>query len=90
MSCLVIMKQYLLKPLAENQLTSKHAIFNYRLSPARRIVENAFGILAAKCKVFEKPMPYSPEKIAKIVKACCALHNWFRHTNFRTNGMNTS
>ncbi|XP_057661629.1 putative nuclease HARBI1 [Diorhabda carinulata] len=72
------LKEYLLKP--GNQLTLQQKIFNYRLSRARRIVENAFGILAARFRVFEKPMPYSPEKVVKIVKTCCALHNWLRQT----------
>nr|CAI5849118.1 unnamed protein product [Callosobruchus analis] len=78
------LKEYLLKPFPGNQLTSKQKIFNYRLSRARRIVENGFGILAARFRVFEKPMPYSPEKVVKIVKACCVLHNWLRHTKLQS------
>lgn len=50
------------------------------MSRARRKVENAFGRLAARFRVFEKPMPYRPEKVVSIVKACCALHNWLRKT----------
>nr|CAI5836417.1 unnamed protein product [Callosobruchus analis] len=78
------LKEYLLKPFPGNRLTSKQKIFNYRLSRARRIVENGFGILAARFRVFEKPMPYSPEKVVKIVKACCVLHNWLRHTKLQS------
>nr|CAI5847063.1 unnamed protein product [Callosobruchus analis] len=78
------LKEYLLKPFPGNQLTSKQKIFNYRLSRARRIVENGFGILAARFRVFEKPMPYSPEKVVKIVKACCVLHIWLRHTKLQS------
>ncbi|XP_045775412.1 putative nuclease HARBI1 [Maniola jurtina] len=77
------LKEYLLKPFPGNRLTSQQKIFNYRLSRARRIVENAFGILAARFRVFEKPMPYSPEKVVKIVKTCCALHNWLRQTELQ-------
>lgn len=77
------LKEYLLKPFPGNRLTLKQKIFNYRLSRARRIVENGFGILAARFRVFEKPMPYSPEKVVKIVKACCALHNWLRQTKLQ-------
>lgn len=76
-------KNYLLKPFPGNQLTLKKKIFNYRLSRARRIVENAFGILAARFRLFEKPMPYSPDKVIVIVKACCALHNWLRQTKLQ-------
>lgn len=70
------LKSYLLKPYSRSgTLTFEQKIFNYRLSRARRISENAFGILVAKFRIFEKPIPLSPEKIVKIVLACCALHN---------------
>lgn len=74
------LKKYLLKPYGGQQLSEKEKIFNYRLSRVRRIVENCFGILVSRFRIFEKPLPFSPEKVEKIVKACCALHNWFRKT----------
>ena len=77
------LKEYLLKPFPGTQLTLKQNNFNYRLSQARRIVENPFGILAARFRVFEKPMPYNPKKVVSIVKACCALHNWLRQTKLQ-------
>lgn len=74
------LKTFLLKPYSRRQLTREEKIFNYRLSRARRISENAFGILVSKFRVFEKPIPLSPEKVDKVVLACCALHNWLRKT----------
>lgn len=79
------LKPYLMKPYPGNNLTLKQKIFNYRLSRARRIVENAFGILVARFRVFERPIPVCPDKTDKIVKACCALHNWLRKTKSNVN-----
>ena len=40
------LRSYLMKPYAQKNLTLPQRKYNYRLSRARRIVENAFGILA--------------------------------------------
>jgi len=74
------LKTYLMKPYNRQNLTKKQAIFNYRLSRARRISENAFGIFVSKFRIFEKPIPLIPHKVDKIVLACCPIHNWLRKT----------
>lgn len=53
-------------------------IFNYRLSRARRIVENVFGIISAIFRVLRKPILLSPAKSQIIVMAVCCLHNYIR------------
>ena len=40
------LKSWMMKPYSKTEMTVSERIFNYRLSRARRIVENAFGILA--------------------------------------------
>ena len=48
------------------------------MSRARRIVENAFGILANRFTVFLSPMSVTPQSAEKIVLASCLLHNYLR------------
>lgn len=71
----------LLKPYSRcGPLNHTQQVFNYRLSRARRVVENAFGILVAKFRIFEKPIPLAVETTELVVKTCCVLHNWLRKT----------
>ena len=48
----VPLKKYLMKPYPYQGLSREKRILNYRLSRAPRIVENAFGILANRFRVF--------------------------------------
>lgn len=60
---------------------SGRRIFNYRLSRARRISENVFGILCARFRVLRKPLLLEPEKVKKIISTCVYLHNYLRNSN---------
>uniref|UniRef100_A0A1X7TWB2 DDE Tnp4 domain-containing protein n=1 Tax=Amphimedon queenslandica TaxID=400682 RepID=A0A1X7TWB2_AMPQE len=77
------LKTYIQKPYAQIGLTKEKRIFNYCLSRARRIVENAFGILANRFQVFMTPIRLSPDKAETIVLACCSLHNFLRSSSAR-------
>lgn len=56
-------------------------IFNYRLSRARRIVENVFGILSSVFRILKRPMLLQPEKADLICMTCVLLHNFLRRSN---------
>ncbi|KAF0713894.1 protein ANTAGONIST OF LIKE HETEROCHROMATIN PROTEIN 1-like, partial [Aphis craccivora] len=53
-------------------------VFNYRLSRARRVVENAFGIIASVFKVFRRPILPNPDKVTNVTMTCALLHNFLR------------
>ena len=73
------LKTYLMKPYHRHVLILKERIFNYRLSRARRIIENSFGILAARCRIFRKPIIAKEEVVINVTKASTALHNFLMH-----------
>lgn len=51
-------------------------VFNYRLSRARRVIENAFGIAATRFRVFRRPIIATEKKVILFTKAVVALHNF--------------
>ena len=68
----------MMKPYSFRDLDNEERIFNYRLSRARRVVENAFGILANRFQVLLTTMQHHPSTVKVIVKACIVLHNLMR------------
>ena len=54
-------------------------IFNYRLSRARQQVECAFGILAARFRVYRRPFEQPPHTVELITQCTTVLHNYLRH-----------
>lgn len=54
------------------------AIFNYRLSRARRVSENAFGLLCQVFRVFYTHIALKPEVCDNLIIAACCLHNLLR------------
>ena len=69
-------KKKLIKPYSESSFTNKKHIFNYRLSRARRIVENVFEILASKFGVLQTTIEVVPEEAQTIGLTYCYLHNF--------------
>lgn len=80
------LSKFMMKPFPRNQsMTDKSkAIFNYRLSRARRTTENAFGILSNVFRIFHTPINAKVSKIDKIIVASTILHNLMRDENIST------
>ncbi|XP_066946086.1 uncharacterized protein [Macrobrachium rosenbergii] len=70
------LKPWLMKPYKGNGLPMEKLIHNYRLSRARRVSENAFGILVSRFQIFRQPIRTSPERVKLITLAALVLHNY--------------
>lgn len=70
------LQRHLMRPFPGRFLEREKRIFNYRLSRARRCIENAFGILSARWRVLRTTMSLSPENASLVTMACCCLHNF--------------
>ena len=72
------LRETMMKPYSLRGMTKEQRIFNYRLSRARRVVENAFGILANRFQILLTTMEHDQSTVKLIVKACIILHNIMR------------
>ena len=72
------LKTWLMKPYSRRNCNAQRTVFNYRLSRARRVVENAFGILTWRFRVFKSAIELKLSTVDEVVLATCALHNWLR------------
>ncbi|KAK3917803.1 Protein ALP1-like, partial [Frankliniella fusca] len=66
----------LMTPFRQPQIVSDaERIYNYRLSKARRTIENAFGILSSRWRVLRRAFIAHERNAQAIIKACVVLHN---------------
>ena len=72
------LRTWLMKPYSARYLTHNERVFNYRLSRARRVVENAFGILANRWRCLLTCIQVKPLNATKVVKGTLTLHNLLR------------
>jgi hypothetical protein len=68
--------------------SSLERIFNYRVSRARWIIKNIFGILSLKFRVLLKMIALYPDKVESVVLSCIYLYN-FLHRNAISKGFYT-
>ena len=75
------LKKWLMRPFPGKNASEEEKIYNYRHSRVRRCIENAFGILSARWRIFQKPIRASIDHVESYTLACLALHNYLRLTN---------
>ena len=57
-------------PVGKRQVEENQLIFNYRLSRAR-IVENTFGILTNRWRIYCTKLALEPDSLIPVVSASC-------------------
>ena len=72
------LKVNMMRPYPGKGLDVSKVVYNYRLSRARRVIENTFGILAARWRIFRRPILATPQHVTTFTKAAVALHNFLR------------
>lgn len=65
-------------PRKQSKTDQTKAIFNYRLSRARRTTENTFGIMCQNFRVFFTPINILPETVDNLIMASCIIHKLLR------------
>ena len=66
---------WLLKPFAFGTTSMEQQSFNYRLSRARMVIENAYGRLKGRWRCLLKRLDVHVNNVPVVVAACCTLHN---------------
>lgn len=78
--------EFLLRPYpGKGGLNDDRNVFNYRLSRARRTIENTFGIIVSQWRILKRPMNSNIDKTMNIVQAIVCLHNWIRKRDINVN-----
>ena len=67
---------WLMKPYPGTNFQECQEVYNYRFLRARRVIENAFGILSAKRRISRKSIKANINLIEKLVKATVCLRNY--------------
>ena len=72
------LSEHCMKRYPHRSLSDDKRIFSYRLSRARRLSENVFGIWGSRFRIFQSTICLNPEVAVKVVLATIVLHNYLR------------
>lgn len=75
------LKTYMMRPYPQyrHDLTVERKIYNYRHCRGRRVVENGFGILAQRFRIYFRTITSKPGYIENIILVTCIFHNYLRN-----------
>ena len=74
------LKTWFMRPHPGEMLDEDQSVCNYRQSRPRRVIENTFGILVARWRIFNTLINASVEIVAKYVMVAVVLQNYSRQT----------
>ena len=69
------LRTWLTKPVSGRNLNNEEHIFNYKLSRARRVEENGFGIPADHFRCLLTTITQELHNVTSVVLACVTLHH---------------
>ena len=75
------LKENMMKPYPSQNRTLEEKVFDYRLSRARRIIENSFGIATARFRIFRRPINAKVSTVKSVTKAVVGLHSFLMKKN---------
>lgn len=75
------LSKQVMQPYPGQFLNEKKSIFNYRLSRARCVIKNIFGILVSRWRIFQRCIYLNPKHIDTIIMAAVNLHNFLMTQN---------
>lgn len=74
------LKTYMMRPYPATQLDNvSKQVYNLRHTRARRVSENAFGILCQKFRIYYRKICLNPDHVDNVILATCVLHNFLRN-----------
>ena len=72
------LKLWLMRPYSSRTMDLKEMIFNYRIRQGKTVVENAFGMLTSRIRIFQSPLQQELPVVNKVVMAYLVLLNLLR------------
>ena len=72
------LKLRLMRPYSSHNMDLNEMVFNYRIRQGRTVVENAFGMLMSRFRIFQRPLQQELLVVNRVIMACLVLHNLLR------------
>ena len=69
------LKLWIMRLYSSHPMDLKEMVFNYRIRQGRTVVENAFGMLTSRFRIFQSPLQQEFPVVNRVVMACLVLHN---------------